>query len=82
MTRQATTASATARFLIVALCAGLALAGCGRKAPLDRPGVAAEPQQQEETDALAGAFGQSGDDDEDVPPLEPNRRFILDPLLD
>lgn len=58
-----------------ALAAVLALAGCGRKAPLDTP-----------YEAAVEARKQAERNDEPLPPEpEPpveDRRFILDPLID
>ncbi|MDN2568372.1 lipoprotein [Aquibium sp. A9E412] len=58
-----------------ALAAALALAGCGRKAPLDTP-----------YEAAVEARKQAERNDEPLPPEpEPpveDRRFILDPLID
>lgn len=55
-----------ARTAILALAAAAVLAGCGRKADLDPPGVTRQPAQ-----ATA----------ETAPPV-PERRFILDGLLE
>ena len=72
--------------LLPILVAATALSACGRKGPLDRPGVAATPEAASASDSggIAGGFSDfdGGGDLEDVPPQVPQRRFILDPLID
>lgn len=72
--------------LLPMLVAATALSACGRKGPLDRPGVAAAPAEVSAPEAKGIADGLSalGDSDgpDDVPPQVPQRRFILDPLID
>lgn len=58
------------------LAAALALSACGRKGPLDRPGIATAPQER---DTISGGFSSTGDTD--APPAKPDRPFILDPLI-
>lgn len=65
---------------ILLLAAATALSACGRKGPLDRPGVTAAPEPETGEFGSLGGFGD--DDVEDVPPRVPERRFILDPLID
>lgn len=77
--------SVAARGLLVAVLAATILTGCGRKGPLDRPGVSptAAPAEDE-----SSGFGEGLSDFDnyrsvpDEPPVVPQRRFILDPLLD
>ncbi|WP_099865689.1 LPS translocon maturation chaperone LptM [Pararhizobium haloflavum] len=63
--------------LLVLLAAAMALSACGRKGPLERPGVSASAQ----SGTIAGGFSNA-DADQDTPPQAPERRFILDPLID
>lgn len=68
--------------MIVGLAGGLALAGCGRKADLDRPGAAASPPPAADQ-APAGTVWRGAPDASPAAPAPaaPNRRFPLDPLL-
>ena len=74
-----------ARGLLVALLAATVLTGCGRKGPLDRPGVSPNAASAQ---AESSGFGEGLSDFDnyrsvpDEPPVVPERRFILDPLLD
>lgn len=67
----------------VALIAAFALAGCGRKGPLDPPPGAASAtgqQRTSNTDLIRSPFGQAGQKTE-AAPQPPNKAFVLDPLL-
>jgi predicted small lipoprotein YifL len=81
MTTKTDRRGTAARLILLTLAAGLALSACGRKGELDRPGVTPPPEQQRSSaETLAGGF--SNTDATDAPPIVPQRRFILDPLLD
>ncbi len=70
--------------LVGAFAAALALAGCGRKGPLDPPPGAASAtgtQQATNTDLIRSPLGDSGKKSAPVAPTVPNKKFILDPLL-
>jgi predicted small lipoprotein YifL len=66
--------------LVAALVATLALAGCGRKAPLDAPPTAAAGDYQ--TNGQPGAAPALGPDGKPVPPQLDKRKTILDWLID
>lgn len=74
------------RAAVLLLAAATALTACGRKVPLDRPGVAAQPPAAENGSlfgSVAETDGADGTgDDLAAPAAEPERRFILDPLID
>lgn len=74
-----TRAGALSRTLLLVLVAATALSACGRKGPLDRPGVEAAPAPEEDT--ITGGLSTT-DEGTDAPPQAPQRRFILDPLID
>ncbi len=66
--------------------ASLTLAGCGRKGPLDPPPgasvVAPPPTAAPTTDPLAAPIGQTRETTAPVAtPSDPNRKFILDGIL-
>ncbi len=70
--------------LIGGFVAALALAGCGRKGPLDPPPGAASAtgtQQATNTDLIRSPIGDSGKKSAPPEPKAPNKSFILDPLL-
>ena len=72
--------------IFAALIAALALAGCGRKGPLDPPPGATSAtgtQQTANTDSIRSPIGQPGNSQKSQPPAPkaPNKAFVLDPLL-
>jgi predicted small lipoprotein YifL len=74
--------------LVVLAAAVLALAGCGRKGPLDLPPTASQPLAAAPTDTEAeqaskpSVFNPSyGTDASPVAPKGAKKSFILDPLL-
>jgi predicted small lipoprotein YifL len=82
--------------LAVALIVPLALAGCGRKGPLDPPPSAAtppppgqQPQSAPSTTGLVDPFSPTGEAQQAPPvqatqaaPAQPQRKgFLLDPLI-
>jgi predicted small lipoprotein YifL len=60
-----------------------ALAGCGRKGPLDPPPVAAAatPAEQPAAGPLTPPLGAAARPPAPAPSAPPNRPFALDPLL-
>jgi len=76
--------------IIVLSLTALALAGCGRKGPLDLPPTAAAPQAQatsSDTDAeraaQPGVFNSTyGSEAGPSAPRGGKKKFVLDPLLD
>jgi len=66
--------------VVVALVAAFALAGCGRKGPLDSPPAAslAGDQGAAQSDSAAPVMDREG---RPVAPLGPNKRIPLDALL-
>ena len=92
-----TASSRPAMRLAIITVAGLALAGCGRKGPLDLPPGAAQQIAAERAAATnpppelppssassqAGAlFGPQGEEAAPVAPRGRKKAFVLDPLLD
>lgn len=70
--------------LIGAFVALFALAGCGRKGPLDPPPSATSAtgkQQQTDTSLISSPFGGPGQAKTQAAPKSSNKNFILDPLL-
>jgi len=72
--------------LIGAFAAALALAGCGRKGPLDLPPGAASTtgkQQTSNTDLIRSPIGPAGNGQkvQSSASQAPHKGFILDPLL-
>ncbi|OCW58281.1 LPS translocon maturation chaperone LptM [Hoeflea olei] len=61
------------KLICVMALAGAVVAGCGRKGALERPGASPAP---------AAAATSTGEDDAPATPPAPERRFILDSLLD
>jgi len=59
--------------------AALALAGCGRKGPLDPPPAAAVTG--EKAPPTADKSAAIGPDGKPIAPANPNKRFILDGIL-
>ncbi|WP_322988744.1 lipoprotein [Hoeflea sp.] len=83
----------TTRLLIKSICVTATLvtllSACGRKGPLETPGVTATPatvaSEAVADDATSVALGSEimADDDDAAPATVPNqRRFILDGLLE
>jgi predicted small lipoprotein YifL len=68
-------------FKSAAACAlALALAGCGRRGPLETPTEAAAPAPKASADA--GLFGDAvAPASKPAKPVRPKQPFILDPLL-
>ncbi|HZD92168.1 MAG TPA: lipoprotein [Pseudolabrys sp.] len=70
--------------LIGAFAAAFALAGCGRKGPLDPPPSAVSATGQQEpanTGLIASPFERPGEKKQSSASKVPNKSFVLDPLL-
>ena len=70
------------RFILIALIACVALAGCGRRGNLDAPGeLQAEEAPFEQTLIEAAASPGATEPPETRPVDGPDRPFFLDPLI-
>ncbi len=69
--------SRTTMGLALVLMAATALAGCGRKGDLERPGASAAPQPAQQ--GITGGFARPAEEPSEDP--VPERPFILDALI-
>lgn len=60
--------------LLIGLCLGLTLGGCGRKAPLEKPGASTPVTDGALDPAVAASVAKQAE-------TEPRRTFFLDPLI-